>query len=399
MPFEFKLPDLGEGITEGEVVKWKVKEGDPVEEHQVVVEVETDKAIVEVPSPKKGKVLRLDKGEGEVVEVGETLLTIELEGEEAVAGGGEKRAESVSVVGSVPEEEEVLASPKARGLARKLGVDISILTGTGPGGAVTEKDVKEAAGATEKRPAEKAEQRPSSDKFGPVERVPIKGIRKSIARNLIASQRSAAFVTGMDDADVTELWDLRKRETAAAKEAGVHLTFLPFFMKAVQHALISHPLLNGSMDEEAGEIIVKKYYNIGVAVDTPDGLMVSVVKDVDKKTILELGTELGELSRKANERKITLEELKGSTFTISNYGTFGGVYATPIINYPDVAILGTGRISEKPWVHEGEIVIRRILPLSLTFDHRVADGRDAARFLTRVIKYLEDPGKIFIESR
>lgn len=407
MPYEFKLPDLGEGITEGEVVKWRIKEGDLVEEHQVVVEVETDKAIVEVPSPKKGKVVRLDKSEGETVEVGGTLLTIELEGEEEGAdAGAEKR--SVSVVGSVPEEEEILASPKARGLARKHGVDISAVNGTGPGGAITEKDVFEAvrgekgAGGVEtniKRPAAKKEEKSAStDRYGPVEIVPIKGVRKSIAKNLVASQRSAAFVTGMDDADVTRLWGLREREKAAAKEAGVHLTFMPFFIKAVQHALIAHPMLNGSVDEDAGEITVKKYYNIGVAVDTPEGLMVSVIKDVDKKSILELGGELQELSRKANERKITLEELKGSSFTISNYGSFGGVYATPIINYPDVAILGTGRIAEKPWVKDGDIVIRKILPLSLTFDHRVVDGRDAARFLGKIINYLEDPGKIFIES-
>ncbi len=202
----------------------------------------------------------------------------------------------------------------------------------------------------------------------------------------------------MDDADVTELWELRERESKVAKEKGIHLTFLPFFMKAVQHALVEHPFLNGSVDEKAEEIIVKKYYNIGVAVQTPDGLMVSVVKTVDKKTILELATELQELGKKARERKITLEELKGSTFTISNYGSFGGTYATPIINYPDIAILGTGKIVERPWVKDGKIVVRKILSLSLTFDHRVVDGAEAAIFLTKVVRYLEDPARIFIES-
>ncbi|MDP2689226.1 MAG: 2-oxo acid dehydrogenase subunit E2, partial [Deltaproteobacteria bacterium] len=183
-----------------------------------------------------------------------------------------------------------------------------------------------------------------------------------------------------------------------AREKGIHLTFMPFFMKAVQHAIQSHPMLNASVDEEKGEIVVKKFYNIGVAVMTPDGLMVSVVRDVDRKTILEIAAELQELSKKARDRKITLEELKGSTFTISNYGSFGGTYATPIINYPDVAILGTGKVADRPWVKGGSIVIRKVLPLSLTFDHRVIDGAEAAIFLNKVISYLEDPGKIFIES-
>lgn len=404
MVFEFKLPDLGEGITEGEVVKWRVKEGDSVEEHQIVLEVETDKAIVEVPSPKKGKVIKLAKAEGSTVQVGETLLKIELEGTVAEAQKESPAArESTSVVGRLPDTEEVMASPKARALAKKMGLDIASIKGTGPGGLVTEKDITAAAeGAGVAPPAEKpaeAEAREAgADKFGPVEKIPIKGVRKSIAKNLLASQRSAAFVTGMDEADVTELWELREREKKIAKEKGIHLTFLPFFMKAVQHSLAAHPYLNGSVDEKGEEITLKKYYNIGVAVDTPDGLMVSVVKNVDKKTILELAAELQELSKKARERKITLEELKGSSFTITNYGSFGATYATPIINYPDIAILGTGKIADKPWVKDGKIVIRKVMPLALTFDHRVVDGSESAKFLSMVVSYLEDPASIFIES-
>ncbi len=419
MAFEFKLPDLGEGITEGEVVKWRVKPGDLVEEHQVIVEVETDKAIVEVPSPKKGKVVRLNKNEGDVVNVGETLLEIETEAvaEEKKPAArppeekppakkpeeAEEKEEYYSVVGKVPEKQEVMASPKARALAGKLGVDLSAVAGTGPGGFIKEEDVRAASGGKvppkEERPKEALAPPPARpEKYGAVERVPIKGVRRSIAKNLLASQRTAAFVTGMDDADVTELWDLRIRERRVAREKGVHLTFMPFFMKAVQHAILSHPMLNASVDEEKGEIVVKKFYNIGVAVMTPDGLMVSVVRDVDRKTILEIAAELQELSKKARDRKITLEELKGSTFTISNYGSFGGTYATPIINYPDVAILGTGKVADRPWVKGGSIVIRKVLPLSLTFDHRVIDGAEAAIFLNKVIGYLEDPGKIFIES-
>lgn len=409
MAFEFKLPDLGEGITEGEIVKWRVKEGDLIEEHQVVLEVETDKAIVEVPSPKKGKVFKLNKAEGETVKVGSTLLTIQLEGE-AEAASPEKKAEeekkervSVSVVGTMPEKEEIMASPKARAMARKLGVDISAVKGTGHGGIVTEDDVRAAstAAAPPAKPEEavKKEAPPAGrDRFGPVEKVSIKGVRKTIAKNLYAVQNTTVSVTGMDDADVTDLWDLKARERKVARERGIHLTFMPFVMKAVQHALTFHPYMNASVDEKGEEITVKKYFNIGVAVQTPDGLMVSVVRDVEKKTILQLAGELQELSGKARDRKITLDELKGSSFTITNYGSYGGTYATPVINPGDVAILGTGKIKERPWVMDGAIAIRKIMPLSITFDHRVVDGAETAQFLNKVISYLEDPARIFIES-
>ncbi len=407
MIFEFRLPDLGEGIAEGEIVKWRVKEGEDVLEHQVALEIETDKAIVEVPSPKKGRVARLHKNEGETVNVGTVLFSIEYQEKEALftkeslAGSPERpeKKEAQTVVGVLPEAHGVLAAPKARVAAKRLNIDLKAVSGTGPGGIITETDVISASKARPVAEAQGAEKIPAKEAMpGETERIPIKGVRKSIARNILQTLRTAASVTGMDDADVTELWELRKREQDEAQEKGMHLTFMPFFMKAVQHALKEHPMLNASVDEKAEEIIVKKYCNIGVAVDTPDGLMVSVVKNVDRKTILELAGELQVLSKKARERKITLDELKGSSFTISNYGTFGGTYATPIINYPDVAILGAGKISERPWVKDKKIVIRKILPLSVTFDHRVVDGRDAALFLSKVIRYLEDPAKIFIES-
>jgi pyruvate dehydrogenase E2 component (dihydrolipoamide acetyltransferase) len=390
MPFDFVLPDLGEGITEGEIRKWLVKEGDAVDEHQTVLEIETDKAIVEVPSPKKGRVLKINKDIGDMAKVGEILMTIAEEGEAVEEKPkAEERPKSVSVVGVLPEEkEEILATPAVRALAKELGVKIETIKGSGPGGSITKEDVIEAS--------EKA--RKIEDQYGAVERMPIRGLRRTIAKNLIASQKTTAFVTGMDEADITELWNLREREKKVLFDKGIHLTFLPFFIKAVHHALTEHPLLNASVDEEKDEIIIKKYYNMGIAVDTPDGLMVPVIKDVNKKTILDLAKEIQDLSQKARERKIKLEEMKGSTFTITNYGHFGGTFATPIINYPDVAILGTGRISEKPWVKDGQIVIRKILPLSLTFDHRVTDGVDSARFLSKVIQYLEDPALLFIEG-
>lgn len=411
MSFDFLLPDLGEGITEGEIRKWNVKEGDMVEEHQPVLEIETDKAIVEVPSPRKGTVLKIRKEEGAIVRVGEILLTIAV-GNEAIeqkaAGDQPKtgRPMSVSVVGVLPEEEEpgeekggekerenvsrgeVLATPAVRGQARKLGINLAGIQGSGPSGSITLDDLN---AVSAKLPA-------SEDSRGPVERIPLRGLRKTIARNLLISQRTAVSVTGMDDADITELWELREREKQALRARGVHLTFLPFFMKAVQHSLAEHPMLNASFDEAKEEIIVKKYYHIGVAVDTPEGLMVPVIRDVGRKTVLELAEELQELSRKARERKIALEELKGSSFTITNYGHFGGTYATPVINYPDVAILGAGKISDRPWVKDNRIVIRKVLPLSLTFDHRVTDGVDASLFLRKIIGYLEDPALLFIES-
>src|SRR5208283_5794750 len=389
MPFEFKLPDLGEGITEGEIRKWLFKEGDSVEEHQNVLEIETDKAIVEVPSPRKGKIAKINKGEGDTVTVGEVLVTIAEEGE-AVEEKKEPQEtpKSVSVVGVLPEEEEVTATPAARAAARELGIKIETVRGTGPGGSVTHLDVRRAAGPTGK----------TEDTYGPSERVPLRGLRKTIAKNLVIAQKTTAFVTGMEEADITELWDLREREKKPLLEKGVHLTFLPFIIKAVHHALAVHPLLNASIDDEREEIILKKYYNIAIAVDTPDGLMVPVIQEADKKTILDLSLAIQALSVKAKERKIKIEEMKGGTFTITNYGHFGGTFATPIINYPDVAILGTGRISQKPWVKDGLIVIRRILPLSLTFDHRVTDGVDASQFLAKIVNYLEDPALLFIES-
>jgi pyruvate dehydrogenase E2 component (dihydrolipoamide acetyltransferase) len=390
MPFDFVLPDLGEGITEGEIRKWLVKEGDAIEEHQTILEIETDKAIVEVPSPRNGRVLKINKDIGEIAKVGEVLMSIAEEGEiieEKLKA--EERPKSVSVVGVLPEEEEeILATPAVRALAKELRVKLETIKGSGPGGSITKEDIIE---ASEK--AKKAE-----DQYGVIERMPIRGLRRTIAKNLILSQKTTAFVTGMDEADITELWNLREREKKALLDKGIHLTFLPFFIKAVHHALAEHSLLNASVDEEREEIIIKKYYNIGIAVDTPDGLMVPVIRDVDKKTILELAKEIQDLSQKARDRKIKLEEMKGSTFTITNYGHFGGTFATPIINYPDVAILGTGKISEKPWVKDSQIVIRKILPLSLTFDHRVTDGVDSARFLSKIIQYLEDPALLFIES-
>ncbi len=388
MSFEFRLPDLGEGIAEGEIRRWLVREGEEVTEHQPVAEIETDKAVVELPAPRAGRVARIALAEGAMAKVGELLMVIAESGERAP-----ERPKSVSVVGTLPEAEEtdesiVLATPAVRKKARETGVRLGEVSGTGPRGSVTLEDVARAA----------AQAKPAEDRYGDVDRIPLRGVRRTIARNLVKAHLATAFVTCMADADVTDLWELRRRQLPALKEKGIHLTYFPFFIKAAQHALLEHPRLNAAVDEERDEIIVKKYCNIGIAVDTDDGLMVPVVRDVAKKSILDLAAEIQNLGERARERKITLGEMQGSTFTITDFGHFGGTYATPIINYPDVAILGCGRITPKPWIKDEQIVIRKILPLSLTFDHRVTDGVDAARFLTRVTGYLEDPTLLFLES-
>jgi pyruvate dehydrogenase E2 component (dihydrolipoamide acetyltransferase) len=420
MAYNFVLPDLGEGIAEGEIRKWLVKVGDTVEEHQPVLEIETDKAVSEVPSPRGGTVLRIGKEEGTTAKVGEVLLVIGEAGEKpdaesaAVPKPAPVERKSVSVVGELPEEEEVVkpalaarpksappvsssqspsgirAMPAVRAFAKEQGVALETIKGTGPDNSITLDDVKKAA----TKPIAKS----ASALSGEVERIPFKGLRKRIAQNLIATQRTTAFVTETDQADITELWDLRQREKKALQDKGIRLTFLPFIMKAIQHTVMDHPLFNASLDDEHEELIVKKFLNIGVAVDTDEGLIVPVVKNVEKKTIREIAQELETLSKQTRERSVKLENLKGSSFSITNYGTFGAEFATPIINYPDVAILGTGKITDKPWVRNGQIVIRKILPLSLTFDHRVNDGAAAAKFLARLVGYLEDPASIFIES-
>lgn len=393
MIHEFKLPDLGEGIAEVELRRWLVTEGERIEEHQVVAEVETDKAVVEVPSPHRGSVVRLHGREGDFIRVGNTLLTIDDETAEPV------RPRSAGIVGELPEEGyapaavqteggDVKATPLVRRLARERGIDLKTIRGSGPHGSITPEDLESGVPGA---PA-------SEDPFGPVERLPLKGIRRTAARNVLAAQQRTAFVTVMEEADVSELALLRSREQAAAGAHGTHLTFLPFFIKAVQHALRDFPSFNASIDDAGETIILKKHYHFGIAVDTPDGLMVPVIRDVDRKSVLDLAAEIRTLGQKARERTITLEELKGSSFTITNFGAFGGLFATPIINWPDVAIIGFGRITERPWVHSGAIAIRSILPISLTFDHRITDGATAARFLARVVGYLEDPALLFIES-
>ena len=417
MAYDFKFPDIGEGLTEGEIIHWLVKEGDEIKEGEPLVEVETDKALAEIPSPKTGVILKILAKEKEIVKVGQVIVIFGERGESLAPPAPRP---SVGVVGELeeaPEEitvpqvkaeapkpafvsEHVQATPAVRALAKELGVEINKVKGTGPEERVLEKDIRQAADAKEK-PVEEVK-RPTKvkkyDLYGYVDRIPLRGVRRSIAKAMVKSKYTAPHVSAMDEADVTELWKIREKEKKAAEVKGIKLTILPFIIKAVIAGLSEHPFLNASLDDENEEIILKKYFNIGVATDTPEGLMVPVVKNAKEKSILQLANELTQLTEKARNRTIDLADMKGGTFTITNYGAIGGIFGTPIINYPEVAILGVGKIKDMPVVRKGEIEIRKILNLSLSFDHRVVDGAEAARFLNTVISHLEDPDLILLET-
>lgn len=400
MAREFRLPDVGEGITEAEIVRWLVREGDSVKEDQDLVEIETDKAVVTLPSPYTGKVLKLYGKDGKLLKVGEVLATIEDGAEALAAKPSEVTAkDSGSVVGQLDAEEQtatkppVRAIPSVRALAKELEVDLTQVKGTGPEGRVTKQDVERTA---EKAPDSAGKE---GDSFGPVEKLPLRGLRRTIAKHMAEASKRVADVTIWNDADITDLEKVRAKEKNVAERMGIKLTYLPFVIKAVIPGLKAHPYLNSSLDEQREEIILKKYFNIGIAVETGDGLMVFVIRNADQKTILDLAGEIGVLAQKARQRKIELPELKGSTFTVTNYGVVGASYGTPIINYPEAAILGMGKIEDKPVVRDGQVAIRKILPLSLAFDHRIIDGVEAARFLNVVIQHLEDPDLMLIEGK
>ena len=418
MPYEFRFPDIGEGLTEGEIIRWLVKEGDEIKEGQPLVEVETDKALAEIPSPRTGVILKILAKEKEVVKVGQVIIIFGEKGETLAALP--PRPKSVGVVGELeeaPEEipavaakaepvkpvlvsEHTMATPAVRALAKELGVDINKVRGAGPEGRVLERDVRQVAEGKEK-PVEEVK-KPAKvkkyDLYGYVERIPLRGVRRSIAKAMVRSKFTAPHVTTMDEADVTELWKIREKEKKTAEKKGIKLTILPFIIKAAIAGLMEHPYLNSTLDDENEEIILKKYFNIGFATDTPEGLMVPVVKNAKEKSILQLAEELTQLAEKARNRTIDLADLKGGTFTITNYGTLGGIYGTPIINHPEVAILGVGKIKDMPVVRDGKIEIRKILHLALSFDHRVVDGGEAARFLNTIIARLEDPDLILLET-
>jgi pyruvate dehydrogenase E2 component (dihydrolipoamide acetyltransferase) len=426
MAFEFKLPDVGEGLTEGELLAWLVKEGDSVKEGQPLARIETDKAVVEIPAPRSGVILQLKFSEGAVIQVGEVFVIIGEPEEKAAAVSKKIPATApqvgVGVVGVLEEAppeptpepaRAVLATPVVRKLAKDLGVELNTVAGSGPEGRILEADIQQAAGAAQPAaipvsppqesekpatvgPKATAKKIKKYDFYGYIEHIPFKGVRKTAARNVGRSQRTAVTVTATDEADVTELQGLKARTLPKAQAHQVHLTLLPFVIRAVVAALKDHPYLNATLDDEAEDIILKKYYNIGIATDTPEGLLVPVIKNAGDKTIFELAQEIQSLAAKARDRSIDLADMQGGSFTITNYGAIRGILGTPIINYPEVAILGIGRLQELPRVRSGNIEIRQILPISLSFDHRVVDGGQAARFLQQFIAYVEDPALILV---
>lgn len=408
---DFKLPDLGEGVTEAEIDKWLVKEGDVVAEDDLIVEVITDKAAAEIPSPFAGVVGQIYYKEGDVVPVGSVLITIvdvpsraepatlvsssqELTPSIAATAGGPlppppARSESVTAQGSA---QRVKAMPPVRKLARDLGVDIAAANGSGPNGRVVRADVEAlaegGAGATpaQREPLDAGERRE-----------PLRGIRRTIADRMAEAHRIVPAVTHVEECDVTEL-DATRRLANERTTDGPKLTFLPFIVKAVVAALKSYPALNSSLDEDAGEIVYHDRYNIGIAVETPAGLMVPVIRDAGTKRVSDIAAEVDRLARSARDQKLTASELRGSTFTVTSPGQFGGLMATPIVFYPQAAILGVHKAGERAVVRDGQIVARLMMNLSVTFDHRILDGMTAAKFIGDVVKLLEHPAVLALES-
>ena len=462
MAREFKLPDLGEGIHEGEIIQVLVSAGDHVEEDQPILEVETDKATVEIPSPFGGTVQEIRVQKGDLVHVGDVLFVFDgVEGAEAPAEEetpsekkvAEEKEPAPPQEGVAREERPdkpasrregpVPASPATRRLARELGVDLQQVPGSGPGGRVTSGDVRQFAerGQEEREaaPPEREKERrapaparvegleeispvrpsaiplpplPDFGRWGEIERVPLRSVRRSTAKHMARAWSQIPHVSHQDMADVTELESLRQQHKGEIAERGGSLTLTTFVMKAAVAALKAHPRFNASLDADSEEIILKKHYHIGIAVDTERGLLVPVIRDVDRRSIVELSVELKELVDRTRAGEATLEEMQGGTFTITNPGPLGGTAFAPIVNYPEVAILGMAQAQWKPVVRGKvdlsgrssgddetspvQIVPRLVLPLILAFDHRVVDGADAARFVSMIVDSLEDPGKMLL---
>jgi len=430
--FEFKLPDIGEGIHEGEIVKWFVKAGDTVKEDDVLLEVQNDKAVVEIPSPVDGTVKEVKVDEGVVAVVGDVLITFEVEGEgsapseEAEQPKAEDNAkdnakdvqDTDQKVEDKPNEvqihksERVIAMPSVRKYAREKGIDIREVQGSGDNGRVVKEDIdafanggqtSEAPATEEKAPAAasapKTEVKPYVAAQPELEtREKIKGIRKAISKAMVNSKHTAPHVTLMDEVDVTNLVALRKNFKEVAAAQGTKLTYLPFVVKALTAAAKKYPAINASIDDVNEEIVYKNYFNIGIAADTDNGLVVPVVKDADRKSIFSLADDINDLAGKAREGKLSGDEMKGGSITITNIGSAGGQWFTPVINHPEVAILGIGRIAEKAVVKNGEIVAAPVLALSFSFDHRLIDGATAQNALNLVKRLLNDPQLLIMEG-
>ncbi|MDQ0177007.1 dihydrolipoamide acetyltransferase family protein [Bacillus chungangensis] len=435
MSFQFKLPDIGEGIHEGEIVKWFVKPGDKIEEDDVLCEVQNDKAVVEIPSPVTGTVEKLFVEEGTVAIVGDVLVTIDAPGYEDIkfkgdhgeeneqeekaadqdkAAAEEKQTVETSKEADVDPTARVIAMPSVRKYAREKDIDIRQVNGSGKNGRVLKEDIDAfSAGDAQQAPqAEAVSTQPVDAKAEKNEKMPIvipegpdpetreqmSGIRKAIAKAMVNSKHTAPHVTLMDEIDVTKLVSHRKKFKEVAAEKNIKLTFLPYIVKALVSALREFPILNSSVDDEAGEIIHKHYYHIGIAADTDKGLLVPVIKNADRKSMFQISAKINELAVKARDGKLAPTEMKGSSCSITNIGSAGGQWFTPVINHPEVAILGVGRISEKPIVKNGEIIAAHVLALSLSFDHRVVDGATAQYALNHIKRLLNDPELLLMEA-
>jgi len=447
--FEYKFPELGEGLHEGEIVKMLIKPGDSVTDDDIIMEVQNDKAIVEVPCPVNGKVLEVFTKDGQVCHVGDVVAIIDAEGDlpeqdapaadqtaveekSAAQGGAEIKggAPEAKAPESTPSqspkadqakaEGPVLATPSVRKYGREKGVALASVKGTGKNGRITREDIDgfaagggasavsadsqpeaaaeqttaaPAAGASETKAAAVA----SGSAYRPEERVPFKGIRKAIANAMSKSVYTAPHVTLMDEVDVTELVALRAKYKPHAEKKGVKLTYLPFIVKALVAACRQFPIMNATLDEANQEIVLRKYYNIGIATDTDNGLIVPVIEDADRKNIYMVADSIRDLAARGREGKLSANEMRGSTISITNIGSAGGMFFTPVINFPEVAILGTGRITEKPIVRDGEIVAAPVMALSLSFDHRLIDGATAQNFLNQIKQLLAQPELFIME--
>ncbi len=418
MALEFKFPDVGEGIHEGKVVKILVKEGDIVKLDQPLLDMETDKAVVELPSPAAGRIVKVHHKEGDTVNVGEVLVTIAQEGESIsdekhpVQKAVEKIVQAVvspvtqkPLTPSAPEPVDkyahVLAAPSTRKLARELNVNLELVSGTGPGGRIQPEDVRTFASnkvTTREGPSVKIKEEKIvvSAQEGET-RIPLSGLRKVIADRMTYSKTHIPDAVGMDLANVGRLVELREREKDKAAKTGVHLTYLPFIIKASVIALKKFPKFNAHFDESKQEIVMKSRFNISIAVDTEDGLMAPVIKDADNKSIMDIAKEIDSLATSARSRKIALDDMQGGTFTITNVGSVGAMFSVPIINPPQVAIMGIHRIKDMPVISGGKVVPGKVMGISLAFDHRVADGAEATLFMNEIIKHIEDPDLLLID--
>ncbi|SHM88318.1 dihydrolipoamide acetyltransferase family protein [Gracilibacillus kekensis] len=431
MAFEFKLPDIGEGIHEGEIVKWFVKAGEEIKEDDVLCEVQNDKAVVEIPSPVEGTVKEVHFDEGSVATVGEVIITIDAEGYEDEGSSDdnqesetkeepkeEKKEEASEEKADKQESQEpaakdpnnrVIAMPSVRKYARDNDVNITEVQGSGKNNRVLKEDIEAYLGGDQKAESTASADQSSEGKEKtsastvpegefPETREKMSGIRKAIANAMVNSKHKAPHVTLHDEVDVTELVSHRKKFKPIAAEQEIKLTYLPYVVKALVSALSKYPILNASVDDDTDEIIQKHYYNIGIAADTEKGLLVPVVKNADAKSIFNISSEINELAGKAREGRLAPNEMKGASCTITNIGSAGGQWFTPVINYPEAAILGIGRIAEKPVVRDGEIVVAPVLALSLSFDHRIVDGATAQYALNQIKRLLEDPQLIMMEG-